>query len=144
MNKIKNILIILNILFILIIAGLIIYVVKLNKSKEVDSTTKDLITTCTKTIQEEKNIKTYITENIYYDSNNTITAENSKVTYEINDDVTYQSIINKLSNCTDSYKEDKKIICELEINEDVKKIFGTWAYKYIEGAKTDGFNCETK
>jgi hypothetical protein len=142
MNIIKNTSITINILFILIIIGLITYINIINKTISTESKVKNSVTICTKTIQDEQNVKTYITENIYYDDNLAITSESSKVIYDINDDITYQSIKSKLSNCNDNYEEDKKITCEVELNDDVKKIFGTWAYRYIEGAKSDGFICE--
>ena len=121
MNVIKNTSITINILFILIIIGLITYINIINKTISTESKVKNSVTICTKKIQDEQNMKTYITENIYYDDNLAITSESSKVIYDINDDITYQSIKSKLFNCNDNYEEDKKITCEVELNDDVKK-----------------------
>ncbi len=142
MNKGKTISIILNLIFIITIVILVIYIAFFNKDSKTNTIVDTINTKCTKTIQDEPNLKTYLEETITQDSNNAITNSESKVIYDIQTDETYNTIKGGLSSCTDTYLKDKKIVCNLAADDNAKTKIGTWAYKYIENSKTDGFTCE--
>ncbi len=142
MNKSKFISIILNVIFIIIIVSLIAYITFYNKKNDNAAIVEDLSTKCTKTIQDESNIKTYIEETVYYNENNSISDDKTLVIYVLADDETYNTIKNNLNECEDTYKIDKKITCHMVMSSDKSKIIGTWAYKYITNAKDNGFTCE--
>ena len=143
MDKGKKILTIINILLIIIVA-LLAYLFIFYKKAECPTTenNENVSVTCIKNIQSDSALSTDIHEIITYNKDGAIINDETTSIYTISDDSVYASMKNNLSECTDTYSKDKKIICNIPLSDEKKTIIGTWEYPYINNLKSDGFTCE--
>ena len=139
MKKIAVIL--LSLAILLVVCAVVFLNLKKNDTKKTQTKNKISYYECVK----EESINKYLTsrniQKIYYDKDKNITKIDETKEYNVVDDIEYEAIKDYFSNCKDSYKENKKIICNYDNDYIVNN--KTTVKSYINSID-NGFKCELR
>ena len=98
---------------------------------------------CQKQLMEKPDYNVYLIETIYYNDNQKIEKYDAKTEYTFNNNNKYLELKKNLSNCNDTYKDDKKITCIIENKEEQEKsIVGSNLKQYIDNLEEQQFSCK--
>ena len=151
MRKIKIILLsLLSILLVVYIGFLVFKTFELysdnsnSTSIEVNQEVKmPIIYDCTKQLNTLEHLKADFHVMVYVNSeNNSISKVQNNITYKILDDSKYELVKADLTDCKDTFNEDKTITCENVSTSNNDNFVGRWSTKYVNDLESDGFRCD--